>query len=133
MPNSDPVGTALSSIGAGASTGAAVMTSGVLLIRVLQTTDSALPAEQNAAIISASMFLGIFAAVATGWLRTRTIADQWRRGVTAAVSVFGAAILAVFATAADTIGGSVGLACYLVLLIAVAWATHRAAARAARP
>jgi len=132
VPSSDPVGTALSSIGAGASTGAAVMTSGVLLVRFFQTTDSAFSAEQNAAIISASMLLGILAAVVTGWLRTRAIADQWRRGVTAAVSVFGAAILAVFATAADMIGGYVGMACYLVLLIAVAWLTHRAAARSAR-
>jgi hypothetical protein len=70
--------------------------------------------------------------VATGWLRTRAIADQWRRGVTAAVSVFGAAILAMFATAADMIGGYIGMACYLVLLIAVAWVTHRSAVRSAQ-
>lgn len=132
MPASDPVGTALSSIGAGASTGAAVMTSGVLLVRFFQATGSAFTAEQNAAIISASMFVGILAAVATGWLRTRSIADWWRRSVTAAVSVFGAAVLAVFATAADMIGGYVGMACYLALLIAAAWTTHRAAGRSAQ-
>jgi hypothetical protein len=105
------------------------MTSGVLLVRFSQATGSAFTAEQHAAIISASMFLGVLAAVATGWLRTRSIVDWWRRSVTAAVSVFGAAVLAVFATGADLIGGYVGMACYLALLIAAAWLTHRAAGR----
>jgi hypothetical protein len=107
------------------------MTSGVLLVRFSQTTGSGFTTEQNAAIISASMFLGIIAAVTTGWLRTRSITDWWRRSVAAAVSVFGAAVLAVFATVADLIGGYVGMACYLALLIAAAWTTHRAAGRSA--
>jgi hypothetical protein len=78
------------------------------------------------------MFVGIVAAVATGWLRTRSIDDLWRRGVTAGVAVFGAAILAVFATLADLVGGTVGLACYLLLLCVAAARTHRTAGRAAR-
>lgn len=108
------------------------MTAGVLLIRVLQTGDPDFAPEQGASIIGASVFLGIVTAVAIGWLRTHAVADYWRRAVTAGVSVFGAAILAMFATAADMIGGPVGIMIYLAFLIAVAWKTHRAAARSAQ-
>ena len=132
MTTSDPVGTAVTSIGAGASTGAAVMTTGVLLLRVLQAGNPELPVQQGGAIIGASVLLGVLAAVATGWFRTRTIPDYWRRGVASVISVFGAAVLSVFATAADMIGRRVGIALYLALLMVAAWATHRAAARAAR-
>ncbi len=131
MTTSDPVGTALSSIGAGASTGAAVLTAGVLLLRVLQAGNPDMPVQQGGAILGTSAILGVVAAAATGWARTRTIPDLWRRGVTSVIAVFGAAILAVFATAADMVGRRVGLGLYLAVLIVAALATHRAAAHTA--
>jgi hypothetical protein len=109
-----------------------VLTAGVLLVRVLQTGNPDLPADRVGPIIGTSVFLGIIVAAVSGWLRTGAIDDYWRRGVTAGVSVFGAAILAIFATAADLVAGPVGIAVYLLFLIAGAWRTHRAALRAAR-
>ena len=132
MPTSDPVGTALWSIGAGATTGAAAMTAGVLVVRLLQARDPAPSVDVSALILTTSVFVGLVAAVATGWLRTRVVPDPWRRGVTAAVAVFGAALVGVVATAADTIAGWQGLAAYLTLLFAAAVFTHRQAARAAQ-
>jgi hypothetical protein len=132
VPTSDPVGTALWSIGAGATTGATVMTVGVLVVRLLQVRDPALSVDVSAQVLTTSVFVGLVAAVATAGLRTRAVPDPWRRGVTAAVAVFGAALVAVVATAADTIAGWQGLAAYLVLLFAAAVFTHRQAARAAQ-
>ena len=108
------------------------MTAGVLLIRLTQMSDPAVSPQLGAGLVTGSMFLGLFAAAATGWLRTGRIEDQWRRGVTAAVSVFGAAILAVLATAADSIGGLAGLTGYLVVLVGGAVLAHRAAGHMAR-
>ncbi|MDH3456645.1 MAG: hypothetical protein OER90_07350 [Gemmatimonadota bacterium] len=133
MSTNDPVGTAVASIGAGATSGAAVMTAGVLLVRLLQRGDPHnLAAQPGTWILGSSVFLGLAVAATTGWLSTRAIPDTWRRGVTAALCVFGAVLLAVVATAADMIGGAPALSVYAGFLVVAAGITHGIARRAAR-
>ena len=132
MPTTDPVGTALASIGAGATTGAAVMTGGVLALRLLQARDvSSMSTEGGSLLLAGSALAGLIAAVATGWLRTRAIDDVWRRGVTGAVSAFGSVLLALGSAVADMVAGPLGVAVYFALLLAAAVAAHQAARRAA--
>ncbi len=115
---SDPVGTALASIGAGASTGAACITVGLIVFR------TAGPAE---AVLPVSLFVGIVVAVATAWMLSRPIADYFRRGLTAAIGAIAALLLAGVAVPADMLGGVFGLSVYLVLLIAICvWAWLKA-------
>lgn len=114
----DPVGTALASIAAGATTGAAIITAGVGALRLAQSrSDTPLSLDTGFAILSVTLLLGIVAAVASGWSLARTIGDTWRRGVIAALSVFGASLLALAATAADLLAGRVGLAAYCTGLV----------------
>jgi len=108
------------------------MTAGVLAVRLLQARDPALSVDIGPQVLTATVFVGIVAAVVATWLRTRSVPDPWRRGVTAAVSVFGAALVAMVATAADTIAGWPGLAAYSAVLLAATVLTHRQAARAAQ-
>lgn len=124
MATNDPVGTALAAIGAGATTGATIFTGGVLALRVLQAGGEA-PPEQTAPLLTATMFAGIVAAAGSGWITTRAIGDLWRRGVTAAVSVFGAVLLAVAATMADQIAGVVGVSAYCATLFIASLYMHR--------
>lgn len=115
----DPVGTALASIAAGATTGAAIITAGAIVLRTAQARSAAvLSLDTGFAILSATLILGIVAATASGWLLARTITDTWRRGVIAALSVFGASLLALVAAAADLLAGRVGLAAYGTTLVA---------------
>lgn len=132
MTTSDPVGTAVASIGAGATTGAVVVTVGVLLLRTLQSSsEPEAVRETGDLVLGITVFAGFVAAAASGWLRTRAIDDLWRRGVTATLSVFGTTLLGLLAAPADTIGGRPGLAAYLLLLLVAAFLTHGAARRAA--
>ncbi len=132
MPTTDPVGTALAAIGAGATTGAAIVTGGALALRLLQGGGAAsLSTEIGALLLGGSAFVGMIVAVAVGWRHTRAIDDVWRRAVTGAVSAFGAVLLALGATIADMVAGPLGMIAYLVGLLAAAVATHRAARRAA--
>ena len=115
---SDPVGTALASIGAGASTGAACITLGLILFRTVG------PAE---AIIPAALFLGVVVAVTAAWVLSRPIADYYRRGTTAAIGAFAALLLSGLAVPADMLAGVYGLSVYLLLLIAICvWAWLKA-------
>ena len=133
MTTTDPVGTALAAIGAGATTGAVALTAGVLTVRVLQVQPNGVAEDTAALVLTASLVAGILAAVVSGWGLTRAIDDYWRRGVTAAISVLGMALLAVAATAVDQFGGRTGLAIYLVGLAAASvvahWTARRNAAR----
>ena len=132
MATADPVGTAVLSIGAGATVGTACTTAGVLALRLLQGGDpAALPADVGGMILSVAVSVGLFAAVLTGWFSSRAIDDTWRRGVTAALAVFGTVLLSVLATPIDLVAGPVGLAAYLVVLIVLAVRFLRAARRAA--
>ena len=74
----------------------------------------------------------LLVAVAVAWLRSRSIDDVWRRGVTAAVAVFGTVILSVLAAPVDSVAGTAGLGAYLAVLLIATFTTHRAARRAAR-
>lgn len=115
---SDPVGTAIASIGAGATTGAACITLGLILFR------AAGPAEP---IIPSALFLGVVAAVVTAWMLSRPIADYFRRGVTAAIGAFTALVLAGLAVPADMLAGLLGLSVYVVVLLALGvWAWLKA-------
>jgi hypothetical protein len=132
VATADPVGTAIASIGAGAAVGTACTTAGVLALRLLQSGDAAaLPADVGGMILSVAVSVGLFAAVLTGWLSSRAIDDTWRRGVTAALAVFGTVLLSVLATPVDLVAGPIGLAAYLVIVIALAVRFLRAARRAA--
>jgi len=86
--------------------------------------------DEGFLVTSLALLLGIVAAVATGWLLTRPLDDFWRRGVTAALSVFGMALLSIVTMPIHSISGSVGLVVYLVVLLVAATVTHRAAHRA---
>ena len=132
MPTTDPVGTAVGSIGAGATSGAVLMTGGVLVLRLLQSGDPAsVSPDVGGAILSTAVSTGLLAAVAVAWLRSRPIDDVWRRGVSAAAAAFGTVILSALAAPVDAVAGSAGLGAYLVALLIATVASHRAAARAA--
>lgn len=134
----DPVGTAVWSLAAGATTGAVVMTAGVFLLRLVQTVGLRAPTDLSGLVLGLTVLGGIAAAAGTGWIRTEAINDLWRRGVTAASAVFGAALLTVAALLADTLGGTIGtagralgLALYLAVLVLASLQTHRRAQAAA--
>ena len=121
----------LAGIGAGATTGAAVMTAGVFALRFMQASGNA-SNEVGGSVLTATLFGGLVAAVLSGWIATAPIADGWRRGVTAGISVLGAALLAIGATVADQLTGMIGVGAYCVVLVVAAGVTHRAAHRSGR-
>jgi len=131
VATSDPVGTALASIAAGAASGAVVLTAGVFTLRLLQAGDpSAVSPDLGGLILSAAVSAGLLAAALVTWFRSRAVGDVRRRGVAAVVAVFGMVILAALAPLADTVGGIAGLGSYLAALAVAALAAHRAARRA---
>jgi hypothetical protein len=126
----DPVGTALASIAASSTTGAAAITLGALIVRHLQAPGpDALPPETGGTVVLVSAFVGIVAAAGTGWVLTGAIDDRWRRGVTAAVSVFGAVLASTVALPIDTLLGRNGLFGYFALLVLAAVYAHAVAHR----
>jgi hypothetical protein len=131
VATSDPVGTALASVAAGAASGAVVLTAGVFALRVLQSGDpAAVSPDLGGLILSAAVSAGLLATALVTWFRSRPVDDIRRRGVAAVVAVFGMVILAALAPLADTVGGIGGLGAYLAVLAAAALAAHRAARRA---
>ncbi len=121
----------LAGIGAGSTTGASVMTAGVFALRFMQATGST-STDVGGSVLTATLFGGIVAAVVSGWIATAPIADGWRRGVTAGISVLGAALLAIGATVADQLTGMIGVGAYGVVLVVAAVVTHRAVRRLGR-
>jgi len=129
---SDPVGLTLASIGAGSSTGAAIVTTGMILFRSLpDIRDPEHATDVGFLLITLSLLVGGAAAVAAGWFLTRALADAWRRAVVGALSVFGTMLLSAVSMPADLVGGRPALTAYLVALIAAATFAYRAALRAA--
>lgn len=117
----DRVGVALASLAAGAAAGAGVVSAGLVLFR--SVLHDALPLV---------LFGGILTAAAIGWILSGPIADTWRRGVTAALAVFGAMMLAGLTAPADMVGGRVGVIVYAAaMLLGAGWAgvTARRAGR----
>jgi hypothetical protein len=128
-----PVGTTLASIGAGATTGAAVITAGVAFLRILQSTSGENPSpETSATVLFASLFAGVVAAVASGWRRAKPIGDYWRRAAVATLSVSAAVLLALPAAAADLLAGVTGLIVYVLILTVASGFAHATARRAGR-
>jgi hypothetical protein len=108
----DRIGIALGALAAGAAAGAAVTLLGLAMFRPnLADARDSLPLV---------LFAGIVSAATLGWSLSRAIADTWRRGVTAALAVFGALMLAALAAPADMIAGRAGLMGYAGVLAALA-------------
>lgn len=131
MPSArDPVLRALGGLATGAAAGAAVITTGVLVLRTVQQRGWDAQ-DVGFLILSTAALLGIVVAAASGWLLTRGIDELWRRGVTATLAVFGSVMLSLVAMPADSLGGRVGLGLYLSALLAAALYAGTHARRAA--
>jgi len=119
----DLVGVALGAIAAGATAGAFVVATGLAILR-----------HSLDAVLLLLPFTGIVVAAGLAWRLTAPIADWWRRGVTAALAVFGAMMLAALTAPADMIGGRPGLAALGIVLaagaVAAARFAHRSGSRA---
>jgi hypothetical protein len=100
---------ALGALAAGAATGAGVATLALVALRA-----------RLAHALPPLVFAGIVSAVVVGWILASPIADWWRRGLTAALAVFGALILLFLSAPADMLGGDAGLVTYAVLLLTAA-------------
>jgi len=108
--STDLIGVAIGSIATGATAGAAVVTFGLLSFR--DRLNESLPLV---------VFAGILAAALTAWLLADAlVGEAWRRGVTAALAVFAALLLAFLSAPADRVAGPAGLAIYAALLAAAA-------------
>jgi hypothetical protein len=124
----DPILVALGSIAAGSTASAAVITVGLITLRSVQRGG---PEDGNTdvqlALLGTMLFAGLATGIATAWTLSRSIPDLWRRGVTSAVSVFGATVLAAGAAPMDLLAGRVGLVAYLILLVLAALFASRVA------
>ncbi len=122
----------MGSIGAGASTGAAVITTGIIVFRTLQGAGGTLTVDQQFLVITAGLGGGMIAAMATAFTLCRIITDLWRRGVIVASTVFAATILASLAAPIDIVSGAAGLIAYAAILIFAAIVLRNKAKAAAR-
>jgi len=123
---------ALGGLAAGAATGAAVITAGLLILRTIQHGRVTETQDAGFTLLAAAL-AAIIAAAVTGWSLSGGIEETWRRGVVATLSVFGTVMLSLVAVPADLLAGRGGLAGYLVLLVgAAAWALGHARRAAAR-
>ncbi len=123
---------ALAGIGAGATTGAAVVTAGMLVFRLLITA----PAPDAGGAfhaVAAVLLVGLAAAAATAWHLGHPIPDTWRRAVSGAIAAFGAVMLALPTAPLDQMGGPPALALYLGALVVAAAGARRRARQAAQP
>jgi hypothetical protein len=110
----DLIGIALGSIAAGACAGAALVAVALLLLR-----------HRLDAVLTLLPFGGIVVAATVAWLLAGPIADWWRRGVTAALAVFGAMMLAALTAPADMLAGQWGLTGYALVMAGAALAAAR--------
>jgi len=115
MPDAGPpdrIGIALGALAAGAAAGGAVILLGLAMFR------AALAAGRDS--LPLVLFAGIVSAATLGWSLSRAIPDAWRRGVTAALAVAGALMLAGLAAPADMLAGRSGLMGYAGVLVVLA-------------
>jgi len=110
----DLIGVALGSLAAGASTGATAVAAGLAVLR-----------HRLDAVLVLLPFAGIMVAATVAWLLAAPITDWWRRGVTAALAVFGAMMLAALTAPADMLGGRWALAAFALVLAGAALAGAR--------
>lgn len=125
----DPIGLALAALGAGAAAGGAVITAGLIILRTASGPGSPDPDAAHL-VIPTSLFGGIVVAAACGWFLARPIVDVFYRGLTTALGVFGALLLAGLAAPADMLAQQAGLAIYLGVLAAAGVYAGRKARRA---
>lgn len=128
----DPVAQALASIGAGAAVGAVLITSGLVVLRSVQS-NRGISAEDNLAftVLTVALLAGVAAGAAHAWRLAKGIEDVWRRAVTAGIAALLACVLAGIAVPADLVAGRIGLGVYgVALLVSGGWATVRARRRA---
>jgi hypothetical protein len=114
----DLIGVALGSLASGAAAGAALVAVALVLLR-----------HRLADLLPLIPFGGIVVAATVAWLLAAPIADWWRRGVTAALAVFGAMMLAALTAPADMVGGHWALGAFALVLAAAALAAARYARR----
>ena len=126
----DRIAIALASIGGGATIGAAIVTTVLVSLRAFQLQSN--PQWDAGLLLVVAVFVGIVTAGAVAWFLARRVDDTWRRGVTAALGVFGACMLAALSAPADALGGRTGLMSYLLLLVVGAVYAVRQARRAER-
>ncbi len=118
----DPVGVALGSIGAGATAGASVITTSLIVFRLLMGgAADAMNQDLQFTVLTLGLVGGVFTAVITAYALARTVTDTWRRAALAGTTVFAAAFLAVPAAPADMIAGTAGLVVYLAVLLSGTW------------
>lgn len=113
----DPIGVTLASIGAGASAGGTVLVTSAVIIRLLQTGQSDQTNTLAGFVFTAGVLLGMATAIVIAFRSSRPIVDLWRRAVTGAIALFGAAILFIIAMPVELVAGMPGLAVFAVLLI----------------
>jgi hypothetical protein len=118
----DLIGVALGSLLAGATAGAALVAAGLVILR-----------DRLEGVLPLLLFAGIVAAVTTAWALTAPIADWWRRGLTAALAVFGAMMLTALTAPVDMVGGRVALAVFTAGMLLAFVAAARYARRSASP
>jgi hypothetical protein len=117
-PAKDPIGVALGALAAGATGGSGVVGLGLLLFR-----------NRLASLLPILLFAGVVVAATIAWALARPITDWWRRGVTAALAVFGAMMLAALTAPADMFAQRVGLAALTVVLAVASGLATRYALR----
>lgn len=118
---------ALAGLSTGAAAGAAIITTGLLVLRTVQRGRIAETQDTGFVVLAVSVFAGLFAAAGAGWLLSSGIEEAWRRGVTATLAVFGMLMLSLAAVPADLLAGRLGLAGYLILLLGgAAWSLAHA-------
>jgi hypothetical protein len=116
----DPIGMAIGSIGAGATAGACVITTSLIVFRVLAGIGGDLNQDAQFFIITIGLVGGLAAAITTTFMLTSSITDLWRRAAISGTTLFATAFLAVLSTPIDMATGTAGLTVYVVLLAAVA-------------
>ena len=124
----DPIGLALTAIGAGAAAGALVITLGVVALRIVQGGDAQTEANPtDFTLLTAAVMAGPVVTVTMTLLATRVIGDLWRRAVASAIAVFCAFLLAGLAAPVDLIAGRAGLGALAAALLGATAALARRA------
>jgi hypothetical protein len=113
----DPVVRAMAALATGATSGAAMITAGLLVLRTVQHGRVAATQDTGFTILAVTVFAGLAVAVLSAWRLSRGIIELWRRSVTAALATCGALLLSLGAVPADLFGGRAALGGYLVLLL----------------
>jgi len=123
----DPIGVTLGSLGAGAGTGAAVMSAGTFALRTTQSAGGG--GDAAFGVLAATVMLGLAATILTTLHVNRPVDDLWRRATTAAIAVFGMVLLTLVTAPLDAFLGRAALLPYAGLLSVGAGLAARSARR----